>query len=101
MDGCFTGLGGDFGLVLDICRRFAVGPKLARHLDLHRFDPDTPFGRFAVDVVAVAGRQGQKEQFAPVDTGAKAARFGRNNQALGFVIGAQADLMLTLTVLDV
>ena len=57
----------EFGAVGHILGGFAFRAEVAAHFHFDPFHSNIALGGFTVNAVAVAGRQGQEEQFPTVD----------------------------------
>jgi hypothetical protein len=53
-------VGGDFRAIVDVQRRLARAAEIALHFHLYLMYNYSSFGSFAVDIVAIAGRESEE-----------------------------------------
>ncbi|HYK36388.1 MAG TPA: hypothetical protein VEV40_10525 [Alloacidobacterium sp.] len=75
----------------DITRRFALVAKFAAHLDFNASYLNPALPRFAVDVIAVASRKSEKEQFSAIHARTTAVRLGRDVQRVLMLAGLKIE----------
>lgn len=84
-------LGIDCCSIADIARPFALIAKFAAYLYFDASYLNPTLVRFAVDVIAVASRKGEKEQFAAINARTATVRLSRDVQRVLMLAALKID----------
>ena len=68
LDGFFTGLRRHTGAIGHVLGRLTYAPEIAVHFYFDADDPNSLLVCLTIKIIAVTGRQSQKQQFAAVST---------------------------------
>src|SRR5690606_2835501 len=86
-------VGNDADVVPDVRRRFADATEIPDHFDIDLIDVDPEIRGLPADIVAVAGREGEEQQFSTVHIAAALAVLRRYRQRAGATVRAHGHVV--------